>query len=452
MNSAVILAAGKGTRMKSSMAKTMHKVLEKPMIEHIVDNVRKSGISQVISVVGYGKEEIEAYLKEKSLYVVQEPLLGTGHAIMQAESILKNEKGYTVVINGDCPVIQAETYQRFIEEAKGSAMAVLTAKLQDPKSYGRIIRDEFGDIIRIVEYKDATEDERQIQEINTGIYVFNNELLFSNLSKLKNKNNQNEYYITDLVDIFVSQHLKVSAILIEDPQEAMGVNDRNELVIANKWLQNKINTYWLNNGVTFIDPTTTYIGVDVEIGEDTIIYPNTYISGNTKIGKFNTILSNCTISNSTIGDYNNIDQCRITDSVIKNSVKLGPWAHLRNNCVVEDLNRIGNFVEFKNTTFGYDSRCAHLTYLGDCEVGSKVNMGCGVVTVNYDGKNKHKTVVKDGAFIGSNVNLIAPITVGEDAVVAAGSTITRDVLDGDMAIERSQQVVKTGYGIKYKNK
>lgn len=451
MKSAIVLAAGKGTRMKSSKNKVMHEVLGKPMIGHVVDRLSSIDVDEVVMVVGHQASAIQDYLKDRVIYAMQEPQQGTGHAVMQATA-LEGKSGDTLILYGDCPLISVETMKTMFEHNQGKALTVLTAVLEDPAQYGRIVRDEQGNILKIVEYKDANDEERKIKEINTGIYCVSNELLFKHLADLTNDNVQKEYYLTDLVEIFAKHRYDVQGLVVEDINEVMGVNDRFDLLKASNWLQNKINTRLMQEGVTFIDPKATYVDEDVVIGEDTILYPNVYITSGSVLGKRNEILPNTMIHNSQIGDDNVIDSSRIMDSRIDNDVTVGPFAHLRNGTVIESKNRIGNFVEFKNSRLGFDSRCAHLTYVGDADVGSKVNFGCGVVTVNYDGKNKFKTIIKDGAFIGSNVNLIAPITVGENAVVAAGTTANKDVLDGEMAIGRSRQENKTGYGLKYKKK
>ncbi len=451
MKSAILMAAGKGTRMHSKKPKVLHEVCFKPMIEHILDRLDKINVDQVVTIVGYGHELIEESIKNRCMFALQEPQLGTGHAVMQA-SQLKGVKGLTLVANGDCPRIQSETYQRMFDECENAQMTILTAILEDAKQYGRIVRDEKGYISKIVEFKDCSEEEKKIKEINTGIYCFDNQVLFDNLSEIKNNNSQNEYYITDMVEILNQKGFKVKAVIIDDPKEAEGVNDKVELADASRWIQEKINTNWMKRGVTLVDPKSTYIGADVKLGEDVTIYPNCTLTGNTIVDDETIILSNCWLQNASVGKNCLIDSSRITDSRVDDDVTIGPFAHLRMNCHVESKNRIGNFVEFKNTHLGYDSRCAHLTYLGDSEIGSKVNMGCGVVTVNYDGKNKFKTTVQDGAFIGSNVNLIAPINIGKNAVVAAGSTVNKDVEDGSMAIARTRQENKAGYGIKYKEK
>jgi bifunctional UDP-N-acetylglucosamine pyrophosphorylase/glucosamine-1-phosphate N-acetyltransferase len=451
MKSAIVLAAGKGTRMKSSKNKVMHEVLGKPMIGHVVSRLEKLNVDNIVVVVGHQAEEVEAYLQHRATYALQQPQLGTGHAVMQAQS-LKDVKGQSLILYGDCPLVQTETMSKLYEINDGKALTVLTAILEDPAQYGRIVRDDNGNVIKIVEFKDCDEDQRLINEINTGIYCVNNELLFKHLNDISDNNAQKEYYITDLIEIFHRNGYDIQGLPVSDVNEVMGINDRIDLAKATSWLQNRINTEWMRQGVTFIDPTSTYVEEDVVIGEDTILYPNVYLQKGSIIGKSNTILPQSFIVSSMIGDFNTIDSSRITDSRIDDHVKIGPFAHLRNGTIIESKNRIGNFVEFKNSRIGYDSRCAHLTYIGDADIGSKVNLGCGVVTVNYDGKNKFKTIIKDGAFIGSNVNLIAPITIGKDAVVAAGTTANLDVEDGEMAIARSRQVNKVNYGFKYKNK
>lgn len=451
MKSAIVLAAGKGTRMKSSKNKVMHEVLGKPMIGHVISRLEKLNVDNIVVVVGHQAEEVETYLQHRATYALQQPQLGTGHAVMQAQS-LKDIDGQTLILYGDCPLVQSETMNKLYEVNEGKALTVLTAVLEDPAQYGRIVRDDVGNVLRIVEFKDCDENQRQIKEINTGIYCVDNNLLFKHLDDISNNNAQKEYYITDLIEIFHRNGYDIQGLPVLDVQEVMGINDRIDLVKATVWLQNRINTEWMRQGVTFIDPTSTYVDEDVVIGEDTVLYPNVYLQKGTIIGKSNTILPQSFIISSIVGDFNTIDSSRITDSRIDDHVKIGPFAHLRNGTVVESKNRIGNFVEFKNSRIGFDSRCAHLTYIGDADVGSKVNLGCGVVTVNYDGKNKFKTIIKDGAFIGSNVNLIAPIKIGKDAVVAAGTTANLDVEDGEMAIARTRQVNKVNYGFKYKNK
>ncbi len=451
MKSAIILAAGKGTRMKSDKPKCMHKVCDKTMIEHIIDTAKAAGATQVITIVGHQHEEIEEHLKGQCEFALQEQQLGTGHAVMQAKQC-EDQDGVTLVINGDCPCIQKETLERLYQEAKEYSMVLSSIEFEDTKPYGRIVRDQDGWVKKIVEYKDCTEEEKKIKEMNAGIYAFDNQVLFSSLKELNNDNMQKEYYITDLVEIINQKGMKIQAIKIDDVQEVLGINDQVELAQANRYMQDKINLKWMREGVVMIDPSSTWVGADVQLEASVTLYPNITLEGKTKIAKGSTIFPQCFFNNAIIGENCNIRSSQIMDSEVKAHCNVGPFAHFRGNTIVEEKNRIGNFVEFKNTHFGYDSRCAHLTYLGDSTVGSKVNIGCGVVTVNYDGKNKFKTVIEDEAFVGSNSNLIAPITVGKRAVVAAGSTVTEDIHSGDMAIARSRQENKPGYGDKYKNK
>lgn len=451
MKSAIILAAGKGTRMVSSKNKVMHEVLGKPMIGHVVDNVQAIHADKVVVVVGHQAESIQEYLRDRVEYAIQKEQLGTGHAIMQVDQ-LQDVDGQTLVLYGDCPLVSSETMQALLQHNENKALTVLTAIVDNPNAYGRIIKDESGNIAKIVEAKDASIEQLKIKEINTGIYCFNTRLLFKYIFQLTNNNQKKEYYLTDLVEMLITADHEVDSVVVSEPNEVMGINDRLDLVAAHRWLQQKVNRHWMLKGVTIIDPDSTTIDIEASIGEDTIIYPNVTIQKQSRIGKKCILYPNSFIVNSEIGDETTIDSSRISDSKVGNQVTIGPFAHLRNGTLVMDKNRIGNFVEMKNTTIKEDSRCAHLTYLGDAEVGSKVNLGCGVITVNYDGKNKFKTIIKDGAFIGSNVNLIAPITIGENAVVAAGTTANKDVGDGDMAIGRVRQENKPNYGNQYKNK
>lgn len=451
MRSAIVLAAGKGTRMKSDKCKVMHEVLHKPMIGHIVESLRKANVDRIVVVVGHGAESVKEYLKDSVEYALQEPQLGTGHAAMQAE-MLKEEKGDTIILCGDGPCIQSETILKVFEANKDHACSVVTAVLEDGARYGRIVRNEKNLVEKIVEAKDCSSEELEIKEINTGIFCFKNELLFEGLKEIKNNNAQNEYYLTDLVEIFNKKGLSVNAMVVDDVDETMGVNDRVDLAKAQKWLKQHVNKKHMMNGVTLIDPDNTYIDTEVSIGVDSVIYPNVHLEGNTVIGNNVTILPNSYLRNAVIEDGAVIDSSKVVESKVGANSTVGPMSHLRNNTVVASNCRIGNFVEFKNTNFGEGSKCAHLTYVGDSDVGKGVNFGCGVVTVNYDGKNKFRTTIKDGAFIGSNCNLIAPVTIGENALLAAGSTITSSVEDGDMGIARSRQSIKKGYGTVYKNK
>lgn len=445
MKNAIVLAAGKGTRMHSDIPKVLHEVCGLPMGQLIVETLKEAGAERIVTVTGFGHELVEEALDSLCEFALQEPQLGTGHAVMQAKQ-LEKEQGITIVANGDVPCIKKETYESLYTACADADMVILTVSLEDPKAYGRIVREDDGSVLKIVEFKDCNDEEKKIQEINTGIYAFKNELLFKYLKELNNNNAQNEYYITDLVEIFKKEGLTVKALLTDDASEVQGVNDNVELAQANKTLRKRINEAWMRQGVTMINPKATYIGPHVTFGKDVVLHPNVYLYGYTSIGDRSVIMPQSYLNNAIIGSDTLINASEITDSEVKNECQIGPYTHFRNGCVVEDKNRVGNFVEFKNVKFGVDSRCAHLTYLGDSDVGSKVNIGCGVITVNYDGGSKYHTTIKDGAFIGSNSNLIAPVTVGENAVVAAGSTATQDVPDGDMAISRVRQENKEGYG------
>ena len=451
MKTAVVLAAGKGTRMQSELPKVMHTILSETMVEHVLSNLNTIKVDQTVVVVGHGAELVQACLKDSVAYAIQSEQLGTGHAVMQSLPLLPIE-GDSLILYGDTPCIQAETMANLYEVNKDADLTVLTAIFEDPARYGRIVRNAVGDIEKIVEYKDCSDEQKLIKEINTGIYCVKNKVLHEYLAMIKNDNAAKEYYLTDLIEIGLNHGLNMQAIPVEDVNEVMGVNDRVDLAKASQWIQQTINRKWMRKGVTMVNPDQTYISLSTELDADVTLYPNVYLEKKTKIGKGTVVLPNSFIVNSTIGENCKIDSSRITDSIVKNKVNVGPFAHLREHCVIDDSNRIGNFVEMKNTQLGFDSRCAHLTYLGDSIVGKKVNFGCGVVTVNYDGKSKFKTIIGNNAFIGSNVNLIAPIEVGENAVVAAGSTITRSVEDTDMAIARAHQVNKPGYGLRYKEK
>lgn len=449
MKSAIVLAAGKGTRMKSSLNKVMHKISNKPMIGHIIDQLKKADVDRIVVVVGHGSESVKEYLGDRVEYALQEPQLGTGHAVMQA-SVLSSCEGDTIILCGDGPLIQKETIEKAFIANQEKDLTILSAILEDGASYGRIVKDQANGIEKVVEAKDCTNEQLLINEVNTGIFVIKTQKLFQGLKKLNNNNAQQEYYLTDLVEIFNQESWKTNVLSVENVDETMGVNDRVDLAKAQKLMFAYTNKKHMLNGVTIIDPNTTYIDCDVEIEKDTIIHPNVTIQGNSYIQEGVEILSNSFIKNSKIHKGVLIDSSKIVDSEIKENSVIGPMSHLRDHCIIGKNCRIGNFVELKNTKFGDGSKSAHLTYLGNSEFGKNINVGCGVITVNYDGKNKYKTVVRDGAFIGSNCNLIAPITIGENALVAAGSTITEDIQDNDMGIARCKQVNKLGYGIKYK--
>lgn len=451
MKSAIVLAAGKGTRMKSALGKVMHPVCGKPMIGHIVTALKNAGVEKIVVVVGHDAEKVKEYLHDEVTFALQSPQLGTGHAVMQADALMALD-GDTIVLNGDGPCIQSETIQQAFAANRDYDLTVLSAQLADGAQYGRIIRNDAGAVTKIVEAKDCSADELAVKEINIGLFVFKTQKLFAGLKAIRNDNAQQEYYLTDLVEIFNHNGWRTNAMVVADPEETMGVNDRVDLAKAEAWMRRQINHRHMVNGVTLIDPERTYISAEAEIQADTTIYPNVTIEGKTCIGSGVKILPNSFLANAIIGDDVVIDSSKIVDSQVDAHTTVGPMSHLRNHTHIHENCRIGNFVEFKNSDFGSGSKCAHLTYIGDSDFGEKINVGCGVVTVNYDGKNKYRTTVKDGAFIGSNCNLIAPVTIGENALLAAGSTITDSVNDGDMGIARARQTIKVGFGDKYKKK
>jgi bifunctional UDP-N-acetylglucosamine pyrophosphorylase / glucosamine-1-phosphate N-acetyltransferase len=444
---AIILAAGQGTRMKSKLYKVLHPVCGKPMVEHVVDQVSKLNLEKLVTIVGFGAEQVKAQIGEKSEFALQEEQLGTAHAVMQAASHLGDKEGVTLVICGDTPLITADTMKALLEHhSKTNAKAtILTAIAEDPTGYGRIIRNDEGHVEKIVEHKDATEEERKVKEINTGTYCFDNKLLFEALTKVSNDNAQGEYYLPDVIEILKKQGEIVSAYQTDAFEETLGVNDRVALSQAEKIMRARINHTHTMNGVTIIDPEHTYISADAEIGRDTVIYPGTIIEGKTVIGEDCIIGPNSEIKNCVIGNRTSIRHSVAHDSEIGNDVTIGPFAHIRPLSKISDDVRIGNFVEVKKSTFGKGSKASHLSYIGDAEVGANVNLGCGSITVNYDGKHKHLTKIEDGAFIGCNANLIAPVTIGKGAYVAAGSTITEDVPGNALSIARARQVNKENY-------
>ncbi|MEC0311738.1 bifunctional UDP-N-acetylglucosamine diphosphorylase/glucosamine-1-phosphate N-acetyltransferase GlmU [Bacillus subtilis] len=444
---AVVLAAGQGTRMKSKLYKVLHPVCGKPMVEHVVDEALKLSLSKLVTIVGHGAEEVKKQLGDKSEYALQAEQLGTAHAVKQAQPFLADEKGVTIVICGDTPLLTAETMEQMLKEhtQREAKATILTAVAEDPTGYGRIIRSENGAVQKIVEHKDASEEERLVTEINTGTYCFDNEALFRAIDQVSNDNAQGEYYLPDVIEILKNEGETVAAYQTGNFQETLGVNDRVALSQAEQFMKERINKRHMQNGVTLIDPMNTYISPDAVIGSDTVIYPGTVIKGEVQIGEDTIIGPHTEIMNSAIGSRTVIKQSVVNHSKVGNDVNIGPFAHIRPDSVIGNEVKIGNFVEIKKTQFGDRSKASHLSYVGDAEVGTDVNLGCGSITVNYDGKNKYLTKIEDGAFIGCNSNLVAPVTVGEGAYVAAGSTVTEDVPGKALAIARARQVNKDDY-------
>lgn len=438
---AIILAAGKGTRMKSDLPKVLHKVCGHPMIKHVVTAINKAGVEKSIVVIGHGAELVKDYLGDQVLYAIQAEQLGTGHAVMQTTGLLHDFQGTLLVLCGDTPLITAETLKDLMAWHKKSdaAVTVMTANMSDPSGYGRIIRNEKGNIEKIIEQKDATTDELEIKETNTGAYCFDCQKLFAALKEIKPVNAQGEYYITDVLAIFNQRGFIAQGLIIKDYQEMMGINNRIQLAEAEKVLRLKVLNKLMLAGVTIIDPESTYIHSEVQIAADTVIYPQTYIEGNSVIG------SNCFIGPmSRLVDVNIGDNVQVQNSVILESKigfgsSIGPFAYLRPGTEIGENAKVGDFVEIKKSIIGNGSKVPHLTYIGDSLIGEKVNIGAGTITCNYDGKNKWLTTINDGAFIGSNTNLVAPVKVGSNAVIAAGSTITKDVPAEALGVARNKQ-------------
>ena len=414
---AIVMAAGKGTRMKSNKSKLVHKIYGKEIIRRAVENAKRAGIEEVITIVGYQKEQIQEVLGDSVKYAIQDEQLGTGHAVMKAAKLLEGKSGKVLILNGDHPIMRPETLRNLVEESnkRGESATILTMVHDQIIPYGKIIHDSHGRIKEIVEHKDCNVEQLQIKEVNLGMYCFDIQELLEALKCLKNDNAQKEYYLTDVIKIMYDKGLKTGSIVVSDNAEVLGVNDRMDLQILTKALQLRINTEHMKNGVTIEDVNNTYIYDDVEIGMDTIIHPNTTIKSGVVIG----------------------EDCEI-----------GPNAYIREGCRLSDKVKIGSFVEIKKAIIGEGAKVPHLSYMGDCEIGAKTNIGCGTITCNYDGFNKSKTIIGEHSFIGSNTNLVAPVTLGKNTFVAAGSTITDDVPDDSLAIARERQVNKEGWNKK----
>ncbi|EMF0080779.1 bifunctional UDP-N-acetylglucosamine diphosphorylase/glucosamine-1-phosphate N-acetyltransferase GlmU [Enterococcus hirae] len=447
---AIILAAGKGTRMKSKLYKVLHPVSGQPMVEHIINRVSETNPDQIITIVGHGAEQVKAQLGERSEYALQAEQLGTGHAVLQAASFLQGKEGTTLVISGDTPLLTTETLNNLFEyhQGKNASATILTAQAEDPTGYGRIIRDHIGIVEKIVEQKDTTLEEALVQEINTGTYCFDNQALFEALNKVGTDNAQGEYYLTDIIEILKDAGKTVAAYQTEDFDESMGVNDRIALAKANELMRQRINKMHMVNGVSFVDPATTYIDAGVEIGSDTVIEAGVQLQGKTVIGSDCVIGAHSRIVDSVIEDHVVVEHSVIEKSLVKSHADVGPFAHLRPKAEIGEGVHIGNFVEVKNAEIGKNTKVGHLTYVGDATLGEEINVGCGVVFVNYDGKNKHRTTIGDHSFIGSNANIIAPVEIAKNTSVAAGSTITEDIPEYAMAIARARQVNKEEYAKK----
>jgi bifunctional UDP-N-acetylglucosamine pyrophosphorylase/glucosamine-1-phosphate N-acetyltransferase len=439
---ALVLAAGKGTRMRSKLPKVLHKLAGKPLIAHVLDTCSQLKVEKKIIVIGHEGEKVQEVMGSSYEYAWQREQLGTGHAVMESQAYLTEDIDDVLLICGDTPLIQDETLsQMYVEyQQSGAKAAILTTKMENPQGYGRIIRDDQNNVLRIVEQKDGTEDELAVKEINSGTYIFSRDELLEALKQLKPNNTQKEYYITDVIGIFRGKGYQVNAFCTKDSVEIMGINSRFQLAEAEIVLKNRINTFHMEQGVTIIDPATTYIDADVIIGQDTIIYPFTFIRGKTVIGENNSLGPQTTIENSIISDGVEIKNSIIIETQIGDDCTIGPFSYLRPGNVLKEKVKVGDFTELKKTTVGKGSKIPHLSYIGDATIGENVNVGAGTITCNYDGKNKFHTVLEDNVFIGSNTNLVAPITIHKNAYVGAGSTIIHDVGEGALGIARGKQV------------
>ncbi|CCI85111.1 UDP-N-acetylglucosamine diphosphorylase [Lactobacillus pasteurii DSM 23907 = CRBIP 24.76] len=443
----VILAAGKGTRMKSKLYKVLHQVCGKTMVEHVVDAAKGTDPEKIITVVGTGAEKVKEVLQGQSEFAFQEKQLGTGHAVLTTKDILGDLEGETLVATGDTPLFTSETFNNLFayHQEKGNAATVLTAEAPDPFGYGRIIRDDQGNVLRIVEQKDGKPEELKVKEINTGIFCFDNKKLFEALSHVGNNNSQGEYYLTDVLEILRNEGQRVGAYKMHDFSQSLGVNDRVALAQASKIMQKRINEEHMREGVTFIDPDTAYIDSDVKIGNDTIIEGNVVIKGRSEIGSECYITSGSRIVDSKVGNKVTITSSTLVEAEMDDESDIGPNSHLRPLAKIGKGVHIGNFVEVKKAEIGENTKVGHLTYIGDATLGKDINVGCGTIFSNFDGVKKFHTNVGNKSFVGAGSTLIAPINVADHAFIAADTTVTKDVGRYEMAIGRGRQVNKEDY-------
>ncbi|MFQ5589045.1 MAG: bifunctional UDP-N-acetylglucosamine diphosphorylase/glucosamine-1-phosphate N-acetyltransferase GlmU [Nitrospiria bacterium] len=444
---AVILAAGKGTRMKSRLAKVLHPVAGVPMLRHVIDLVQSLGIEKNVVIVGHQAEAVSSLVSEKgSAALLQDPPKGTGDAVLQAKTRLSDFQGPVLILNGDTPLLGKETVERFVEyyQKEQAAVGLLTVSLDHPAGYGRVVRKANGAIARIVEEKDASPDERRIREVNAGVYLCDAAFLFKALSKIKPDNQQKEYYLTDIIGIAVSEGLPL--VGMEAPsEEVIGINSRADLAKAEHVMRSRINDHWMRQGVTMIDPTQVWIDATVTLGEDTVLYPGVALEGGTTVGAGVTVYP-ARIRDSHIGDGVLIkDHCVVDQAEVAANVTLGPFAHLRPGAVIQKSAKVGNFVEVKKSVLGEGSKASHLSYLGDAKIGKNVNIGAGTITCNYDGERKFETVIEDDVFIGSDTQLVAPVRVGKGALIGAGTTVTEDVPPDALALSRLKQENKADW-------
>jgi bifunctional UDP-N-acetylglucosamine pyrophosphorylase/glucosamine-1-phosphate N-acetyltransferase len=452
----LIMAAGKGTRFKSSLPKVLHLLAGIPIVAYVIRVAQELSPTAIGVVVGHESQKVRAALAEYPVqFIDQSPQLGTGHAVQTAKTFWEPQEGALMILSGDVPLITCETLKKLADHHRSSQSSVtlLSTVLSDPSGYGRVVRNASGEVERIVEQKDATPFEKKIQEINTGIYCFQISELAGVVNQLSDGNAQKEYYLTDCVGLIRERDLKVSAVICDEPLEVSGVNSRVELAQLEKILRDRKNRQLMLDGVTLMDPATTHISLEARIGPDTIIHPNVCIEGRTSIGAGCEVFPHVRVSRSVLEDHVVIlDSSVVVNSHIRSGSQIGPFAHLRTEVEIGKDVKIGNFVELKKTTVGDGSKASHLSYLGDAEIGKEVNVGAGTITCNFDGIKKHPTIIEDQVFIGSDSQLIAPVTIRRGAYIAAGSTITQEVPQDSLAISRSEQVVKQDWVKKRKEK
>ena len=442
--SVVVMAAGMGTRMQSKHPKVLHPLLGKPLLSYIFSSIRPLKPNKVIVVTGHEADLVKKHLQTTGSidglpveFVLQSPQLGTGHAVQQARSLLADKTDAVLVVPGDMPLLSPDTLHQLSNGYKslqetGSSIVMLTVEVDDPRGFGRVVRNSTGNVQAIVEEAVCTPEQKTIRELNVGAYVFSADWLWANLAQVP-LSQKGEYYVTDLIEMAVDQGLTVKAEILKDPVEAIGVNTRVHLAEAERAFRDRICRRWMTAGVTIIDPATTYIDTTVSLEQDTVIYPNTHLQGNTTVGQDCIIGPNSYIQSSTIGHRCKINFSVVEHAVLENNVDIGPFAHLRKGAHLAKGVHMGNFGEVKNSYLGPGTKMGHFSYLGDATTGTNVNIGAGTITCNYDGANKNPTVVGDNAFIGSDTMLVAPVNIGQNAQTGAGSVVTKDVPDNALA-------------------
>lgn len=441
---AVVLAAGKGKRMVSALPKVLHTICGRPMIAYVLQTLTQVGIASPVVVVGHGAGQVQTALGDGVRYAVQEEQLGTGHAVMQAMPLLEGYAGTVVIVYGDVPFLRAETIETLLahHREQGAAATILTDLRDDPTGYGRVLRDARGNVRRIVEEPDASPEEREVREINAGMYAIEAGALRDALRALQPANVQGEYYLTDAVQTLLDRGHTVAAVVVSSSQEASGINSRLELAAAEAAMRTRLLDALMQSGVTVVDPGATYVHAGVRVGSDTILHPATFLEGDTVIGEACVIGPHARLIDTQIGDRVTIVASTVEGSTVADGATIGPYSRLRPGVRLGRMVEVGNFAEIKNTTIGDHTKVHHMSYLGDATVGAGVNIGAGTITCNYDGRAKHRTVIEDRAFIGSDTMLIAPVVIGEGAITGAGAVVRRNVPPGGVAVGMPARVIR----------